>query len=214
MGSSADEIGTAYRIRTGDLRLERAVSWASRRMRRGGVAPRRKRCRTGRHDTSRPADRATDPRRFKSASVPAAFTSVRLRAARDVNGRRRRRKCALDRPRTRPRGIRGRSGGDRRLRFVRVWRCARVAPALPIRRLRRPRSGGIRVAEPRLSREVGREAPSVPMARVACGSRASSWLGSRYRRLASRKARIASATWTWLCSPSTSPKWEWAPNGS
>src|SRR4051794_26141832 len=26
--------GTAYRIRTGDLRLERAVSWASRRMRR------------------------------------------------------------------------------------------------------------------------------------------------------------------------------------
>ena len=27
--------GTAYRIRTGDLRLERAVSWASRRMRRG-----------------------------------------------------------------------------------------------------------------------------------------------------------------------------------
>jgi hypothetical protein len=28
------EIGTAYRIRTGDLRLERAVSWASRRMRR------------------------------------------------------------------------------------------------------------------------------------------------------------------------------------
>jgi hypothetical protein len=29
------EFGTAYRIRTGDLRLERAVSWASRRMRRG-----------------------------------------------------------------------------------------------------------------------------------------------------------------------------------
>src|SRR3990172_3311107 len=28
-------VGTAYRIRTGDLRLERAVSWASRRMRRG-----------------------------------------------------------------------------------------------------------------------------------------------------------------------------------
>ena len=28
-------IGTAYRIRTGDLRLERAVSWASRRMRHG-----------------------------------------------------------------------------------------------------------------------------------------------------------------------------------
>ena len=26
-------VGTAYRIRTGDLRLERAVSWASRRMR-------------------------------------------------------------------------------------------------------------------------------------------------------------------------------------
>jgi hypothetical protein len=32
------EIGTAYRIRTGDLRLERAVSWASRRMRRRGTA--------------------------------------------------------------------------------------------------------------------------------------------------------------------------------
>ena len=29
-------IGTAYRIRTDDLRLERAVSWASRRMRRRG----------------------------------------------------------------------------------------------------------------------------------------------------------------------------------
>src|SRR6478752_2041490 len=28
--------GTAYRIRTGGLRLERAVSWASRRMRREG----------------------------------------------------------------------------------------------------------------------------------------------------------------------------------
>src|SRR5437867_1939812 len=32
--------GTAYRIRTGDLRLERAVSWASRRMRRRGVGAR------------------------------------------------------------------------------------------------------------------------------------------------------------------------------
>ena len=32
--SLEDEAGTAYRIRTGDLRLERAVSWASRRMRR------------------------------------------------------------------------------------------------------------------------------------------------------------------------------------
>jgi len=31
------ESGTAYRIRTGDLRLERAVSWASRRMRRRGA---------------------------------------------------------------------------------------------------------------------------------------------------------------------------------
>jgi hypothetical protein len=31
------EIGTAYRIRTGDLRLERAVSWASRRMRLRGA---------------------------------------------------------------------------------------------------------------------------------------------------------------------------------
>ena len=31
-----ERVGTAYRIRTGGLRLERAVSWASRRMRRGG----------------------------------------------------------------------------------------------------------------------------------------------------------------------------------
>src|SRR5689334_21435323 len=35
-GASGD--GTAYRIRTDDLRLERAVSWASRRMRHGRVA--------------------------------------------------------------------------------------------------------------------------------------------------------------------------------
>ena len=34
MNQDAGEAGTAYRIRTGDLRLERAVSWASRRMRR------------------------------------------------------------------------------------------------------------------------------------------------------------------------------------
>ena len=34
------EIGTAYLIRTGDLRLERAVSWASRRMRRDPSRPR------------------------------------------------------------------------------------------------------------------------------------------------------------------------------
>src|SRR5688572_15884994 len=32
-GRWEDASGTAYRIRTGDLRLERAVSWASRRMR-------------------------------------------------------------------------------------------------------------------------------------------------------------------------------------
>jgi hypothetical protein len=32
--AESGEVGTAYRIRTGDLRLERAVSWASRRMRR------------------------------------------------------------------------------------------------------------------------------------------------------------------------------------
>src|SRR5205823_4473642 len=30
---AAANVGTAYRIRTGGLRLERAVSWASRRMR-------------------------------------------------------------------------------------------------------------------------------------------------------------------------------------
>ena len=34
-GASRGSTGTAYRIRTDDLRLERAVSWASRRMRRG-----------------------------------------------------------------------------------------------------------------------------------------------------------------------------------
>ena len=37
------EFGTAYRIRTGGLRLERAVSWASRRMRPGSRAPRERR---------------------------------------------------------------------------------------------------------------------------------------------------------------------------
>src|SRR5262245_26361485 len=35
-------IGTAYRIRTDDLRLERAVSWASRRMRHGRPAESRR----------------------------------------------------------------------------------------------------------------------------------------------------------------------------
>ena len=34
-GVQGCSVGTAYRIRTGDLRLERAVSWASRRMRHG-----------------------------------------------------------------------------------------------------------------------------------------------------------------------------------
>ncbi len=34
-GAGDVRFGTAYRIRTGDLRLERAVSWATRRMRRG-----------------------------------------------------------------------------------------------------------------------------------------------------------------------------------
>ena len=41
-GASGCSFGTAYRIRTGGLRLERAVSWASRRMRRwrlGGSSP-------------------------------------------------------------------------------------------------------------------------------------------------------------------------------
>jgi hypothetical protein len=42
--AESDECGTAYRIRTGDLRLERAVSWASRRMRHGTRT-------NGRHDT-------------------------------------------------------------------------------------------------------------------------------------------------------------------
>ena len=46
----AVRVGTAYRIRTGDLRLERAVSWASRRMRRGAgrnVRPATENSRTG-----------------------------------------------------------------------------------------------------------------------------------------------------------------------
>jgi hypothetical protein len=33
-------------------------------------------------------------------------------------------------------------------------------------------------------------------------------------RCDSRKARSVSATWRYPCSPSTRPKWEWAPNGS
>ena len=49
--------GTAYRIRTGDLRLERAVSWASRRMRRGRAGDER---RTGRNGSKRPGRVATD----------------------------------------------------------------------------------------------------------------------------------------------------------
>src|SRR5438552_361448 len=50
--------GTAYRIRTGDLRLERAVSWASRRMRREG-----------------PWSRAchSEPGRGPPGMIPAAF---------------------------------------------------------------------------------------------------------------------------------------------
>jgi hypothetical protein len=52
--------GTAYRIRTGDLRLERAVSWASRRMRH---------CRCGVEAPS-PADRIpVDPGRPQPPSV-------------------------------------------------------------------------------------------------------------------------------------------------
>ena len=39
------DVGTAYRIRTGDLRLERAVSWASRRMRPRGNDPHGVACR-------------------------------------------------------------------------------------------------------------------------------------------------------------------------
>ena len=51
-------VGTAYRIRTGDLRLERAASWASRRMR-----PRRRwrsTAQAGRHDTSDPVPPSTE----------------------------------------------------------------------------------------------------------------------------------------------------------
>ena len=49
--------GTAYRIRTGDLRLERAVSWASRRMRR-----RWSRWRPDRDDTAAPRSSPTGER--------------------------------------------------------------------------------------------------------------------------------------------------------
>ena len=71
--------GTAYRIRTGDLRLERAVSWASRRMRpcrRGRIRQ------AGRHDTSDAATpsaacqpRVIQPRRPRvSASHGSCWT--------------------------------------------------------------------------------------------------------------------------------------------
>ena len=61
-GARGVRSGTAYRIRTGDLRLERAVSWASRRMRRrrpgGGRDRRRMIPRTG---PRQPADRRRRP---------------------------------------------------------------------------------------------------------------------------------------------------------
>ena len=76
MNQDAGEAGTAYRIRTGDLRLERAVSWASRRMRRRvrGLAA------TGRDDTNR-ALRAPSP-----APRQASVQSVRLEEPADRLG--------------------------------------------------------------------------------------------------------------------------------
>src|SRR5665811_881153 len=57
-----DRVGTAYRIRTGDLRLERAASWASRRMRQGGPhgpmrAPTGSRCYQSRRRIGKPGRR-------------------------------------------------------------------------------------------------------------------------------------------------------------
>ena len=59
IGPFACRGGTAYRIRTGDLRLERAVSWASRRMR----LRRRRRIgsRPDRDDTNGPRSSPADP---------------------------------------------------------------------------------------------------------------------------------------------------------
>jgi hypothetical protein len=65
-------IGTAYRIRTDDLRLERAVSWASRRMRR--------RCRhEGRTvpDDSNPGAEASRRGTRNSRRAPGAGPSTR-----------------------------------------------------------------------------------------------------------------------------------------
>jgi hypothetical protein len=98
-GAFGRSAGTAYRIRTGDLRLERAVSWASRRMRRD----RRQRAtdRMGRIPSNRrrwqtPPGRAGMRRRIPSTGaaidpVDAWHTrSRRAVGARTGRGRRRR----------------------------------------------------------------------------------------------------------------------------
>jgi hypothetical protein len=73
-----DRVGTAYRIRTGGLRLERAVSWASRRMRQEP-------------DAERPT--ATEDNR-----VPAGLATTRPGTSSDVASRLRLRHAAGNAP--------------------------------------------------------------------------------------------------------------------
>src|SRR5450759_3272781 len=70
-GASGEVAGTAYRIRTDDLRLERAVSWASRRMRLRDGQPGR--------PGGRIAGRAPSP---QPPGVPAGVRTGRSEAVR------------------------------------------------------------------------------------------------------------------------------------
>jgi len=63
--------GTAYRIRTGDLRLERAVSWASRRMRLRTAATDRCRDRIGMIATDRDRRQPSRPAQLAGTTLPA-----------------------------------------------------------------------------------------------------------------------------------------------
>ena len=91
------EIGTAYRIRTGDLRLERAVSWASRRMRHrddGGGHRRRGEGYQRARDASTvgsggPGVRADASRGTRGWPRRPAGGSVRRQRGRSANARRR-----------------------------------------------------------------------------------------------------------------------------
>ena len=77
-------VGTAYRIRTGDLRLERAVSWASRRMRRSGNGGGRRRRGEG---YQRPREASTGASRLGGTARPASgAASVRAGASRGRSG--------------------------------------------------------------------------------------------------------------------------------